>query len=286
MNNRHDLFGVFHGQTHHNDIITIKPKCAEIKGTIKGFIADLKITQTIMNDSGFFIKNLSYDFPTDNNLCIYKIYFIVGQEKIVAQLKEKKIAQKIYKEAKESGITVFRNESHSYGKNKIKLGNIDAQKKCKIIIRCAFEAKLINLNEISFKFPFRKIHSEYKMELDLKICEQQPIKSIFMNGKKINCNCSIFNNNATLKIDNIKSFQDSIFLTIHMKNSIESLLTCSNDTIVVSFIPPPKPLTNEAFINENQEIIFLIDCGFSMRQMISPIKKCLLNCINIGCPEA
>src|SRR5215475_6149001 len=77
-------------------------KRVNVEATIRSFAADVTITQVFQNDEKTSIEAV-YCFPIEEQAAIYAFVAHIDDREIVAQLKEKKIAQKEYSEALQQG---------------------------------------------------------------------------------------------------------------------------------------------------------------------------------------
>ncbi|CAF1137432.1 unnamed protein product [Rotaria sordida] len=86
-----------------NQLTQIVPlKNVNIPSTIRSFAADVTITQVFSNDETIPIEAV-YCFPIEEQAAIYAFIARIDNREIVAELKEKKEAQKYYTEALEQG---------------------------------------------------------------------------------------------------------------------------------------------------------------------------------------
>lgn len=81
-----------------NKLVALQPKSLRITGMQKGFVQNLEIYQSIQADKN--LDEVSYIFPSDNNLCIYGMKFQVGEETINAELRSNKAAEETFKQKK------------------------------------------------------------------------------------------------------------------------------------------------------------------------------------------
>jgi Ca-activated chloride channel family protein len=74
----------------------------DVNAEIAGVIADVTVTQTYKNDGSKPIEAV-YVFPSSTNAALYSMQMKIGERTIVAEIKEKSEARKIYEEAKSEG---------------------------------------------------------------------------------------------------------------------------------------------------------------------------------------
>ncbi|HEY6805550.1 MAG TPA: VIT domain-containing protein [Pyrinomonadaceae bacterium] len=77
-------------------------KGTNVEVSISGVIADVKVTQTYRNE-GTRPINASYVFPASTRAAVYAMRMKLGNEVIVAKIKEKETAKKEFEEAKQEG---------------------------------------------------------------------------------------------------------------------------------------------------------------------------------------
>ena len=129
-----------------NDWITLQPKSLQITGYQKGFVQCIEIYQSIHSDTN--LDQVSYIFPTDNNICMYNMKFQVGNETINAQIRSKEAAKETFQEAKKAGRTTVIAEQISPGITSISIGNVPKDTIFGIYIQCVFTSTLSNPNTI------------------------------------------------------------------------------------------------------------------------------------------
>ncbi|MFT5542206.1 MAG: Ca-activated chloride channel family protein [Glaciecola sp.] len=74
----------------------------EVKIAVTGMIARAKVTQTFTNQSNDWVNGL-YVFPLPENAAVDHLMIEVGDRKIEGQIKEKKVAKKLFEQAKRDG---------------------------------------------------------------------------------------------------------------------------------------------------------------------------------------
>jgi hypothetical protein len=130
-------------------------KRVSIVGSIRSFGVDVKITQIFRNDETTPIECV-YCFPIEENAAIYSFIAYIDDREIVAELKEKKEAQKQYNEALQQGHGAYLLEQNEKSQDNfiINIGALPSGKECKIIISYVTELDLVeNGKKIRFVVP-------------------------------------------------------------------------------------------------------------------------------------
>ena len=139
---------MFNGQT----ISQIPAESIKIEGVQHSLLANFEMTQTFKHYERS-PQDISYLFPTDLKICIYDLTFVIGKEIVKPELKPKTEAKETYDQAVEEGYTAIYGADFSDGLTEIQLGNIEPNLECKIILKIAFEANLIDDRQFFIKFP-------------------------------------------------------------------------------------------------------------------------------------
>lgn len=250
-----------------NEFYAMKSHEVHIEGVQKCLILNLEVSQTFRNTSEE-IAHISYVFPNDLKICIYETSFILNDQLIRPKLVEKKEGREIYKEAVVKGKTAIYGSNIAFGLTEFKLGNLPINSECKVILKMAFKANLIDLNTFYFKFPLDvyfpngsvnclNIKSNFSMSVQ---ADKETIDSVFSNVT----NGQYDSKNKIYKISNeIKNNVDenSIILRFKTQDIIESslMLSLQNNYCAVSIVNDHK---EDDIINK--EYIFLVDCSGSM----------------------
>ncbi|CAF1034093.1 unnamed protein product [Rotaria sordida] len=119
-----------------NQLTQIVPlKNVNIHSTIRSFAADVTITQVFRNDETMPIEAV-YCFPIEEQAAICAFIARIDNREIVAELKEKKEAQKYYTEALEQGHGAYLMEQDEKSQDNfiINVGALPPSKECTITI--------------------------------------------------------------------------------------------------------------------------------------------------------
>ncbi|CAF1250191.1 unnamed protein product [Rotaria sordida] len=130
-------------------------KKVNIDATIQSFAADVTITQVFRNDEKTSIEAV-YCFPIEEKAAVYGFIARIDEREIVAQLKEKKTAQKEYSEALQQGHGAYLLEQDEKSQDNfiINVGALPSGKECQIIISYVTELDLVeNGTKIRFVVP-------------------------------------------------------------------------------------------------------------------------------------
>ncbi|UJR19228.1 hypothetical protein I4U23_022357 [Adineta vaga] len=130
-------------------------KRVNIAATIRSFAADVSITQLFRNEESTSIEAV-YCFPIEEQAAIYSFIARIDDREIIAELKEKKIAQKEYSEALQSGHGAYLLEQDEKSQDNfiINVGALPSGKECQIEICYVTELNLVeNGEKIRFVVP-------------------------------------------------------------------------------------------------------------------------------------
>jgi hypothetical protein len=119
-------------------------KRVNIEATIRSFAADVSITQVFRNDENTPIEAV-YCFPIEEQAAVYAFIARIDDREIIAQLKEKKTAQKEYNEALQQGHGAYLLEQDEKSQDNfvINVGALPPGKECEIIISYVTELNLV-----------------------------------------------------------------------------------------------------------------------------------------------
>lgn len=133
-----------------------KPGDFGLKGThvevqVSGVIAQVTVEQTYEN-LGSEAIDATYVFPGSTHAAVYAMEMRVGEHKVVAQIKEKEEAQRIFDEAQEAGQTASLMTQHRPNVFQMDVANIRAGNMVKV--KFSYTENLVPTdNEYSFVFP-------------------------------------------------------------------------------------------------------------------------------------
>ncbi|KAK8838496.1 von Willebrand factor A domain-containing protein 5A [Tritrichomonas musculus] len=270
-----------------SDFYKMKPKKVEINGFQKGLIMNLEVTQTFQNKSEKNVE-ISYIFPNDMKICIYGITFVLGNKIINPIIRERKEAIEIYNKSINRGNCAFYGSNIADGLTEFKIGNLNPQIECKIIIKMALKAVITDRRTFFIKFPLDvytpsgsvdclNVYSNFFMEIQADKDKISNVKSnvknaqfdkkqkIFKIANKIQN--KIKNQSIMMTFETIEEIESSLLLSPRDKDS-------SYDYCAVSIVPKLCGYNDATHIEK--EFVFLIDCSGSMSgDSIKNASECL-----------
>ncbi|KAK8842130.1 von Willebrand factor A domain-containing protein 5A [Tritrichomonas musculus] len=265
-------------------IKSMNTKSVKIEGVQRGLLVNFEVTQTFIHTEKE-AKEVSYVFPNDLKICIYDTTFVVGDEIIKPKLQSKDEAKKTYDEAVDAGHTAVLGINIGYGMTQFKLGNVQPETECKVILKLAFTGHITKEKSFFVKFPIDVYtpsgsrgcldinSSEFSFKLQ---SDPEKVTKVTSNVKN-----SKFDSNSKLfsiidKIENDKN-EKSIILTFETKEAFKSSCFIS-PTDSVNFdgccisISPNLQESEDT----NSEFVFVVDCSGSMGgNSIKKASECL-----------
>ncbi|CAF1468324.1 unnamed protein product [Didymodactylos carnosus] len=130
-------------------------KQVKVQAKIRSFAADVTLTQLFQNNEQTSIEAV-YCFPIEENAAICSFTAKIDEREIVAQLKEKKEAQREYSEALQQGHGAYLLEQDEKSRDcfVINVGALPSGKECEIRISYVTELDLVSgSNKIRFVIP-------------------------------------------------------------------------------------------------------------------------------------
>jgi len=106
-------------------------KDTRVEVSISGVIADVKVVQTYRNE-GIRPINASYVFPASTRAAVYAMRMRLGNEVIVARIKEKETAKKEFEQAKQEGKSASLLEQERPNVFSMHLANVMPQEQVEI----------------------------------------------------------------------------------------------------------------------------------------------------------
>ncbi|CAF2966943.1 unnamed protein product [Rotaria sp. Silwood2] len=124
---------------------TIPLKQVNVSAKIHAFIADVTITQLFQNEEKTSVEAI-YCFPIEENAAVYSFVAKIDDREIVAQLKEKKEAQREYSDALRQGHGAYLLEQDEKSQDCfiINVGALPVGKQCEIKISYVSELELVD----------------------------------------------------------------------------------------------------------------------------------------------
>src|SRR5499433_293964 len=109
-------------------------KDTKVEISISGVIADVKVVQTYRNEGSRPI-NASYVFPASTRAAVYSMRMQIGDEIIVAKIKEREQAKQDFEKAKEEGKSASLLEQQRPNVFSMNLANLMPQEQVEIELR-------------------------------------------------------------------------------------------------------------------------------------------------------
>ncbi|CAF1067254.1 unnamed protein product [Rotaria sordida] len=264
-------------------------KRVNIAAIIRSFAADVRITQVFRNDETTPIEAV-YCFPIEEQAAIYAFVARIDDREIVAQLKEKKVAQREYNEALQQGHGAYLLEQDEKSQDNfiINVGALPAGKECHIIISYVSELDLVeNGTKIRFVIP-TTIAPRYNPDqggitspasTSSKYAQSSPYTIDFRcQVEKIGIS-RVSSISHPIQVD--LSQQDFYVITFAQQNThldrdilldveldekrSNTIIAVESDAIMASFTPSEedcrRAINNTEITNE---FIFVVDCSGSM----------------------
>jgi Ca-activated chloride channel family protein len=105
----------------------------DLEITVTGIVARVSLYQEFENDSDSWVE-ANYVLPLPEQASVSYLEMLIGERKIVAEVQEKKLAQKIYQKAKESGQKAAIMEQHRPNLFQQKIANIGPKEKIALTV--------------------------------------------------------------------------------------------------------------------------------------------------------
>ena len=259
--------------------------------SVAGVIADVKVRQIYRNEGSRPI-NASYVFPASTRAAVYAMRMQIGNEIIVAKIKEREQAKKEFEEAKEEGKSASLLEQHRPNVFSMSLANIMPQEQVEIELRYTellvptdnvYElvfpsvvgpryASPDNANKKDGKFvetPY--LHEGQKptsaLHITTRIVSGVPIYDLTCPSHQINPQWQ-GQNAAELKLDDSNPFQGNRDFVVRYRlagDQIASgllLFQGTDENFFLYMAQPPQRVPQEAI--PPREYIFVVDVSGSM----------------------
>ncbi|CAF1446394.1 unnamed protein product [Adineta steineri] len=281
-----------HRQQQQTEYVPLKK--VSIDATIRAFAADVTITQVFRNDETTSIEAV-YCFPIEEQAAIYKFVARIDDREVIAELKEKKEAQKEYNDALQQGHGAYLLEQDEKSQDNfiINVGALLPSKECTITISYVTELELVQGSTIRFVIP-TTIAPRYNPEKS-GIASPAGTNSKYVQSSSytIDFRCQIEKLVASLEeqITRVSSSshpieinlaqQDAYVVTFaqqntHLDRDILINIELSNKrnntiaavepgAVMAAFIPTEEECQQVSKNDLTNEFIFVVDCSGSMR---------------------
>lgn len=262
----------------------LKAKSVKIEGSQAGLITNFELTQTFIHSENES-QEVHYVFANDLKICIYDITFILNDEIIKPTLQSKEEAEKTYKEAVDDGRTAVFGSNIQHGMTEFKIGNLQPETECKVVLKIAFIAQKTNEKSFFIKFPLDVYtpsgsngcldvnSSEFMFKLQ---CDKEKIAKISSNVKNFEFNETEKIFSISQKVERTNN-QKSIIVNFEMIEEMKSEVLVGKQSenyncCAITISPNLSPSTDLS----NNEFVFLVDCSGSMNsQSIKKASECL-----------
>jgi Ca-activated chloride channel family protein len=259
--------------------------------SVSGVIADVKVRQIYRNEGSRPI-NASYVFPASTRAAVYAMRMQLGNEIIVAKIKEREQAKKEFEQAKEEGKSASLLEQERPNVFSMSLANIMPQEQVEIELRYT-ELLVPTDNVYEFVFPTvvgpryaspgtanskhdRFVESPYQrqgqkpaseLHISTRIAAGLPIYDVSCPSHQV---FPEWQNNgvAQLKLDDSNPFQGNRDFVVRYRlagDQIASgllLFQGADENFFLYMAQPPQRVANDAI--PPREYIFVVDVSGSM----------------------
>lgn len=265
-------------------------KNLSVEATIRSFAANVTITQIFLNDEDVPIEAV-YCFPIEEQAAIYSFVARIGDREVVAQLKEKKQAQREYNDAlrQHHGAYMLEQDEDSQDNFIINVGALPPTKECHITISYVTELDLVqNGTKIRFVVPTTIAprynpnkggigspagtttqydqSTPYTIEFHCSV-EKYGISRVSSMSHPIEID---FNQESVYLIKFVKEnthLDRDIIMDFELaENRSSTIIAVESGAIMASFTPNEQDcrrIINDG--NMTNEFIFILDCSGSMR---------------------
>ena len=269
-------------------------KRVSVDATIRSFAADVTITQVFRNDETKSIEAV-YCFPIEEQAAVYSFTARIDDREIVAQLKEKKEAQKEYSDALQQGHGAYLLEQDEKSQDNfiINVGALPPSKECTIIISYVTELEFIQGSTIRFVVP-TTIAPRYNPDKSgISGVAGTTSKYVQSTPYTIDFRCRVDKlgrsadeyitrvNSPSHPIQVDFSQQDAYMITFSQQNThldrdiilnielaskrTNTIVAVESGAVMASFTPTEEECRQGSSVEQTNEFIFVVDCSGSMR---------------------
>ncbi|CAF2688319.1 unnamed protein product [Rotaria sp. Silwood2] len=265
-------------------------KQVSVEAYIKTFAADVTIKQIFRNDETTPIEAV-YCFPIEEQAAIYSFVARIDDREIVAQLKEKKEAQRAYNDALQQGHGAYLLEQDEKSQDNfiISVGALPAGKECHISISYVSELDLIqNGSRIRLVVPTTIAPRYNPNKGSISLPAGTPSKYIQTAPYTIEFRCRVEKTNisrvsSTSHPIQVEVGQEHVYVVefaqqnTHLDRDIlldielasnrsNTIVAVEPGAVMASFTPTEEDCQRAMNnVETTNEFIFIIDCSGSMR---------------------
>jgi Ca-activated chloride channel family protein len=117
---------IVEGESDDNAVDRFPLKATDVTVSISGVIADIYVVQTYSNE-GLKPINAKYVFPASTRACVHGMKMIIGNNVVIAQIKEKEEAKQVFEKAKSENKSASLLEQHRPNVFSMSVANIMPQ---------------------------------------------------------------------------------------------------------------------------------------------------------------
>ena len=292
-------------------------KEVSVDATVRSFAADVTITQVFRNDETKPIEAV-YCFPIEEQAAIYSFTARIDDREIVAQLKEKKEAQKEYSDALQQGHGAYLLEQDEKSQDNfiINVGALPPSKECTIIISYVTELEFIQGSTIRFVVP-TTIAPRYNPDKSgISGVAGTTSKYIQSTPYTIDFRCRVDKlgrsadeyitrvNSPSHPIQVDFSQEDAYTITFSQQNThldrdillnielaskrTNTIVAVEPGAVMASFTPTEEECRQGLSVEQTNEFIFVVDCSGSMdgENKIGLVRQAMLvfhQSLPVGC---
>jgi len=261
---------------------------------ITGIIAEVKLTQSYVNNSSNWIDEGLFAFPVAENAAVYQMKLIIGNRIIEGEIHEKKQAQALYDQAKSQGLSasllkqyrpnLFTTDvANIMPKERVKVeisyqqtlkyqaGHIDFRLPLAIKNRymqerfLASDESLADSNKQEADFPVSTVKSTNRRNIQVQLesgFELSELKSLYHD---VSITSTDVYENIQLQDSQLYDSQDFVlrWSPAQGQEPVGALFseTVDGEEYALVMVLPPKNTTK---LTQNRELIFVIDTSGSM----------------------
>ena len=292
-------------------------KRVSVDATVRSFAADVTITQVFRNDETKSIEAV-YCFPIEEQAAVYSFTARIDDREIVAQLKEKKEAQKEYSDALQQGHGAYLLEQDEKSQDNfiINVGALPPSKECTIIISYVTELEFIQGSTIRFVVP-TTIAPRYNPDKSgISGVAGTTSKYIQSTPYTIDFRCRVDKlgrsadeyitrvNSPSHPIQVDFSQEDAYTITFSQQNThldrdillnielaskrTNTIVAVEPGAVMASFTPTEEECRQGLSVEQTNEFIFVVDCSGSMdgENKIGLVRQAMLvfhQSLPVGC---
>lgn len=262
-------------------------KHVKIQATVHSFATDVTIMQLFRNEEGTPIEAV-YCFPIEERAAIYSFKAQIGDREVIAELKEKRVAQRDYNHALEQGYGAYLLEEDDKSNDSfiVSIGALLPSQDCTITIAYVSELEFVQESTIELVIPTTiaprydpaqggisspaKTNSSYVQSSPYTIDFYCQIEKMGQDLTQIS------SSSHPIEIDmsqtdayRIKFSQENTHLDRDIRINIKlatkhdsTIVAVESGAVMATFVPTDHNYRQQTA--SNNEFIFVVDCSGSM----------------------